>query len=191
MPSEKTTSLNDDERLELVRWLIARYDSLRSSVASRAAIVVSADALLLAGVTFLLDSVLSGSSQYSQSEKILLALSTGADMILLALSIVYATTASAFVWKTSRETLDFTDMPQILFFRQRDTAEAFGGLESFEEKFKATTKEQMLHYALGELLLVTKTHNKRYQTLRQAMRLLLISIVPFLVSVIILFIKFF
>jgi len=91
--------------LSLARWLIERHDNLRSLTANRAAIVLSADTLLLAGVTFLLDKVLSGGSQYSQLEKILFSISIGAAIILLSLSIVYATSAIAFIWKTSRESL--------------------------------------------------------------------------------------
>jgi hypothetical protein len=56
---------NVGEQLELAYWLIERYDNLRSTVANRAAIIVSADAVFLAAVTFLLDKVSSG-SQYSQ-----------------------------------------------------------------------------------------------------------------------------
>jgi len=185
------TKMGDDEMLDLVCWLIDRYDNLRSAVANRAAMVVSGDAIFLAGVTFLLDSVLSAGVQFSQMTRIVLILSIGANLTLLALSIVYATNATVIVWKTSRATLSLRDLPQLLFFHPRDSANSFDSIERFEDKFKATTKKRMLHYALGELLLITKALHSRYEILRKAMRLLLISIAPFLIAVILLFSSFF
>jgi len=182
------TRMSLDERLELTRWLIDRYDQLRAATANRAALVVSADALLLAAMTFTLDKALSLGPQMGFVARIAVTLAIGATIALLALSIVYATNAVAFVWRTSREYLKFgDDMSQLPFFHPRDTVRAFSSLDVFEEGFDSTSKEQMLHYALGELLLITKAHYARYEILRRAMRWLLLAIVPFLVSIVMLF----
>jgi hypothetical protein len=46
-----------DEQLQLAFQLIQRYDHLLDPLENRAATIISADALLLAGTTFLIDKV--------------------------------------------------------------------------------------------------------------------------------------
>jgi hypothetical protein len=186
MAEEPETLMNVDQQLELARWLIERYDGLRASMANRAAMVLSADALLLAGVTFLLDKTLSGATQTSYFERLFFLLSIATTIICLSLSIVFAASAIAFVWKTSRESLGMKSLPPLWFFHARDTATHFKDLTEFEREYRATTKEQMVRYALGELFLITRTHYQRYQPFRQSIRLLLIALAALLVSGVIL-----
>jgi len=49
--------MEESDRLELLFRLIGRFDGLRASVTSNAAIVVSASALVIAAITFLIGSV--------------------------------------------------------------------------------------------------------------------------------------
>lgn len=178
-----------DEKIELAIRLIERNDNLLSSLESRAATVVSADALLLAGTTFLLDKIWSQASQYASIKQIALGISIGLALIALALSIVYATTSIANVWRTTRKIVG-GNLPQpSLFFRPRDTANEFKDFSQFEKHFQASSKEQMLNYALNELWLVENLNIRRYKNFQRAVRLLLFSVVPFLVAYSILIIK--
>jgi hypothetical protein len=97
MTTDKMNAPSDKERFELILWNIETLDSRRTSVANRAAIVLSADALLLAAATFLLDKTLTSIAQYNTVERIVLALSLGASMALLVLSIGFATAGIANV----------------------------------------------------------------------------------------------
>jgi hypothetical protein len=171
-----------NEDLELVEWLIDRSDGLRESVANRAAIVLSADALLFTGVIFLLNVVFSGGSHYSKAERLFIYLCIVITTILLSFSIFNAITGVVNVWKKSREMFG-VDMPQRLFFHARDTIEAFKSFAPFKESFLASNEEQMMDYALGALWTSLSTFHYRYRILRRAIRLLLLSLMPFLVSI--------
>ena len=190
---ETNDKLSDTERLKSILWHIEMLDARRSSISNRAAIVLSADALLLAATTLLLDKILSNITQYNQFERIVLALSIGGVAFFLALSIAYATAGIVNVWKTSREMLGTlgSDMPQRLFFHPTDTIKAFSGFSPFADKFNTTTKEQMTLFALGELWTVINQHYSRYQVLRKTIKLLILSIIPFLVAIAILLAKLF
>src|SRR5215467_14360165 len=50
------------EKIELVKWHINRYDRLRGSTTNRAAVVLSAGAILSAGVAVALSQLLSNSA---------------------------------------------------------------------------------------------------------------------------------
>ena len=185
MNTQIATQMALDDQLALIRWLIERSDNLRSSTANRAATVVSACALLIAGNTFFLDKVLSANNQISQITRVILVASISVSILLLIVSILYATTTIAFVWKITRAAVTKQKLPQYPYFKARDTFEKFNGVQSFVEEFRNTTKEQMIEYALGELFLVLGAQHKRYQALRFAMRYLLISIAPLIVTTIV------
>ena len=188
MKSENTRTLSDKERFELILWSIELLHGRSTSVANRAAIVLSADSLLFAASTFLLDKTLSGAVQYSPVERIVLTLSIGLAMVLLALSIGFAAVGIANVWKTSRQMLGplGSDMPQRLFFHPTDTVKEFDAFLPFAAGFTSANNEQMTTCALGELWTATNQHYSRYQVLRRTIKLLIFSIIPFLVAVAIL-----
>jgi hypothetical protein len=176
----KSSPSTVDEKIELAVRLIERNDNLLSSLESRAATVVSADALLLAGTTFLLDKAWSQANQFISLKQFALGVNIGLALIALALSIVYATASIANVWRTTRKIVG-GDLPQpSLFFRPSDTAKEFKDFSHFEKHFQASSKEQMLNYALNELWLVEKLNIRRYKNFQRAVRLLLFSVIPWL-----------
>lgn len=177
--------MTTDEQFELVCWLIERYDNMRSLVSNRAAIIVSADALLLAGATFLFDKLISVGSRIGPPEKTILLLVVSAMVVFLSLSLLSATRAIAFTWATGRKATRSANEPNILFFHATGTTEALPTSELFAAKFKSTTKEQMNDYALTELLLITRIHEVRYKSLRWALRFLQLAIPPFLIAILI------
>ena len=171
-----------DEQLEFSVRLIERYDQLLGSLESRAATIVSADALLLAGITFLLNQVWSQGDQTFSIRQIVLGISIGLSLIALVLSIVYAATSIARVGRITRKIADSNSSSPNLFFRPRATVDEFKEFSDFEKHFRSSDKEQMLTYALSELWLLTNLNTRRYRTFQWAVRLLLFSIVPFLVA---------
>ncbi len=178
-----------DEKFEIACRLIERHDNLLTSLENRTATVVSADALLLAGTTFLLDKVLSQAYQYPLPKQIGIWVSIGLALVALALSIVYAASGIVNLWKTTREIVG-GDLPQpSLFFRPSDTVKALKGFSDFEDSFRSSNKEQMLTYALSELWLVTNLNLRRYRPFQRAVWLLLFSVAPFLVAYALLTIK--
>jgi hypothetical protein len=186
---DKSSQTTIDQQIELAIRLIERYDQLLSSLESRAATVVSADALLLAGTTFLLDKVWSQASQYSSIKQIAIGVSLSFALVTLALSIVYATTSIANVWRTTQKIVGGNLLPPSLFFRPSDTVNQFKEFSQFEKHFKSSNREQTLTYALSELWLVSNLNIRRYRYFQQAVRLLVFSVVPFLIAYALLIIK--
>lgn len=185
----KLPSTTVDEQFELAFRLIERYDRLLDSLESRAATVISANALLLAGTTFLVDKVLLQANQFSLIKQIFIGISLGLALISLALSIVYAATSIANVWRTTRKIVG-GNLPQpSLFFRSSDTLNELKDFSHFKNYFQSSSKEQILTYALIELWLITNLSIRRQKTFQQAVRLLLFSIIPFLTAYAILIIK--
>ncbi len=178
-------AINDEtcttERFERIHWLIERADTLRESTANRAAIVVSADALLLAGITFLLDKALSNVGPYNPVERTVLAVSISIAVILLVLSLGFATTGIASVWRIKGSAFGSSDVPAHPFYNPFDTIKAFKSFKSFEEAFKGISDEQINTCALSELWTIENLYYERYQTLRRAIGLLLCAIGSFFV----------
>ena len=86
MPNENSTKPDMETRIELARWLIDRHDNLRESTASRAGLVLSADALLITAMTFLLDKITANAGQiYNQTERIILVVT-----ISIAISLFFS-----------------------------------------------------------------------------------------------------
>ncbi len=54
--------MNENDKLQFSLWLIERQDGFRAATGSRAATVISVNALLLAAATFLVDILLSDNS---------------------------------------------------------------------------------------------------------------------------------
>lgn len=174
----ENNAVERDDKRKLIYWLIGRYDTTRGAIANRAAIVLSADAIVVAATVLLLDKALSNIGTFTPFERIVLVLSIGLTLILLAISVYFATTATANVWKTSREILR-PDRPRREFFYPRETLERSIDFQSFKDSFDAATDEELTSYALGELWSVTHSAFSRYQKLRQAIRFVILSLVPF------------
>ncbi|HEV7747684.1 MAG TPA: hypothetical protein VGO56_21980 [Pyrinomonadaceae bacterium] len=187
MSSSTSSVLNEDAQLETVRWLIERVDNLRSSASNRAAIVISADAIFLTGAMFLLDKFLSRSGQTGLPIRLIFLGTVLVAITLFVFSILNATNAIAFVWKTSKEALGGQKLPDFLFFRPRDTEKALPGYEDLRAEFSRSTKEQMIGYALGELYIASRVHTKRYRNLRHSIRFLIIAVFALLASIVIFF----
>jgi len=185
----KTSKLTPKERLELVCQISERQDGLRASIANRAALVISADALLLASVTFSLETALSSASAFNAVEKTTLMLAVGVAVILLALSLLYATTGVASVWKPTRQRYG-NSLPQRLFFHADDSIKTLKRFEVFRERFMASTIDELLTYALAELWSMEKVYYDRYLMLIRSIKLLVLAIIPFLIAISVLFIRF-
>lgn len=158
-------------------------------MANRAAIVISGNALLLGGITLILSNILSGSPQYTTPQKQVLSILAAANILVVALSFLFSISALAFLWSTHRKAVKFDKTKPILFFHPRETISTYPSSEAFSSAFRGTSKEQMLEYALSELLLVTNIHFHRYTNFRRSLQALFISVILFgvLICVVLLF----
>lgn len=185
----KTKKMSFNEQLDLIRWLIDRTDRLRESVASRASLVVSANALLLAGTTFLLGQTLSDLGQRPLTERILLVICIGVTLLFLIVSLVSATGGIIGSWKADRQMLGDDALEQ-LFISSVASVKAFNSFKSFKQKFDKTDKEQVLSYALGNLWVIQNVHYRRHQKVEFAIKFMLLAVISFSVSTGLLFVDF-
>lgn len=177
-----TSTIGDKERLDLVRWLIDNYDQRKASVAGRAAILLSADALLLAATTFLIDKLRTMVNQLSLPEQLMLIISVALSLILLVLSIAVATNGMANIWKTHAKKFG-AEIPKRLYFYPRQTFDEYTTFSAFLNSFQNINEQQLTENALGHLWVITGEYKERYQNLRRATRFLLLAIFPLVFSI--------
>ncbi len=177
------------QRLDRLCWFVERYDDRRASVSNRAAIVLSADALLIAGVTFIMDKARPEVTQYSHLERVVLLVCFGTSILLLICSITLAIAGLANVWRTSKQMFG-SEMPERIFFYPRQTFEACKNYSEFDEHFRTSSEEEMTRYALGHMWVTMCEYHSRYQNLRRASRLLMLSIIPFTISILVFLTEF-
>jgi hypothetical protein len=144
-------TLSDKEQLDLAQWLISRYDNLRSLTASRASFVISADAVLLAGTTFVIDGMYTRSSLYNDITMLIMASSIGVSLLLLTVSLWFAASSIMFIWQRGRKSMGLQEAKPTLFFYSRGTVEALTDPETFRKKYRTSTQHELTDYALTEL----------------------------------------
>lgn len=169
------------ERIDRLTWFITTLDNRRSSLEARSATVLSADALLFAGVLFLAQGI-NGFLELKIWARIILGVDLIAVVILLAISIANATSAIANVSKSSK-TMYGMNTPVRLFFYPRETFEKYQNFDAYSKGFVNMPDADFVQNLLGELWVISREYHMRYQKLRWAIRFLLYSIVPFLLLI--------
>jgi len=172
------------ERFATLTWLIDRYDVLRVAISRRAAIVLSADAILVTATIFIFGKFAGGFADHPNmggNEKflvILIILLSLTSIGLLLLSLLMATYSIVNVWATSHEMLG-EETPDMIFFHARDTFEKLENFKSFKQKLDSSTDEDFLTYAEAELWRVTVATYYRHGDLKKAIRYLFFATFPF------------
>ena len=179
---------NYAEKYANITWLIDRYDVLRVAISRRAAIVMSADAVLVTATLFLFGRFISGYVDQPIPSTlgikiviffiIILVLIT---IAMLLLSMLIATSSIVNVWIKSHDMLGI-GTPQIYFFHARDTYEDFKDFNKFKEKLDNTSAEDMLVYAEAELWRIIVATYYRHGDLKRAIRYIYYAIFPFFVA---------
>jgi len=177
-----TTPNSHGEQIAALRWHLERYDRLRVSTASRAAIVLSAGAILSAGNAVVLSQVLNGSfDRYNRWLVLLFSAGVLVGAGLVILSIVRA----ANVLVTLRPSHDlFGDdrgLPPALLYNGSYTVTVAHTFEAFRTEVAAQTDAERVEAAQVELYVDIRQHRHRYAQLRAAVRSLRWAATVFLV----------
>ena len=154
---------SDEDRLKLLQWHIDRYDRLRSSTSARAAVLLSADAALLAGSIVLSSSYLGTPGNASWA---IWAMKMGAigALILGLVSISYCTNAIA-AWRTTRR-LHAKEIPSRFAFNWGDTVSAVDGFSNFAATLSTLDSRQIAENGAAELWTAILQHKRRHKHLR-------------------------
>jgi hypothetical protein len=170
------------DRLELARWLISRVDVLRMSLSSRAAVILSADAIIAAGATILSGRLTRDALWGGRGALGALVLLSVGSLILAALSISHAIRGIINV-TPSRSFFD-RDEDFGLFFDPSNTAQTIKSTEEFRREFVDLDDRAALDSALADLWKITYFHYSRYQSVRRAAKLLLAALAAFIVALV-------
>lgn len=190
---------NNYDKIEFIQWLIQRYDTMRYSIANRAAILLSGNALLFAGITFLMDKAFFSESADTIISQIALCISIIFCYYFLIRSIYSAINAITFL-KPVESILEseypYKKFSKRMIFHHRDIVEMENfdmvnkqkKLEEKGEFFKRfylnLEKEDILDFAINEIYIAAHTHKLRYTYFRDSMKYLIFALIPFLVSII-------
>ena len=167
---------------EQVRWLFNRYDNWRASIASRCSIVLSADALLLAGESFLLDKLFSVGPKFSIEVKIFIVVCIFISLSLIIYSLINATIGIANVFKSSRQSIA-KDTPNRLLFHPSDAVISSKSYNDFLMKYSNLSVEDINNAIWSEIWTLVNLHNQRYQNLRKGIKFLVASIPFYVLSI--------
>lgn len=162
---------SDEGRLELLQWLINRSDGLRASYSSRASLILSADALVLATLAFLLDKVPSY-HPFKFYINCLIGFSLASMLILFVLAFM----ASANFWKNSSQATKFHE--KRYFFNAKHTLDIpKRDFQTFRKDFRAATINDLLDYACAQIWACYILQRKRYRNLKISILALLAAVV--------------
>jgi hypothetical protein len=192
--SDHFTWMSAKEQLEFICWMTDRYDALRASTANRAAIVVSVDAVLMASITFLFDKILARNAQFTYTEKVVFFISVSVFFLSLILSLIYATSGIVILWGNTQQLYGsdkYGKKVRSLFFHSFHTVQKFKSYSEFSSGFKTSSVESLLDNALGNLWLMENLFNRYRGFLVWAIRLLLFSLIPFMLAVAVLVVNMF
>jgi hypothetical protein len=169
------------EKIELVKWHINRYDRLRGSTTNRAAVVLSAGAILSAGVAVALSQLLSNSAELKGWPLTVFSVGAAATALLLVLSLILAMDALISL-RRSIQLLPDPTRPRGagLIFDGADTIDGLKSFADFSNALKTEVHEQTLDRALAELWTLIRQHRHRYRRLRGAVRALRYAAILFL-----------
>lgn len=170
MSTDPTTSI---QKITMLRWHIERYDRLRTSTATRAAVVLSAGALLSAANAVIISQVLALSSRDVPLAPLLVcALIVLSGSALLVLSVLRAIRVLVTV-HDSRTMFDPADtLPASPLFNGTDTVRHVRSFDDFSALVDGQTDDEVSRAATTELWIGIHQHRHRYQHLRAAVRLL-------------------
>jgi hypothetical protein len=171
---------NNKVSIDLILWLLDRHDRWRLSLVPRAAVIISADALLLAGQTFLIDKTL---TKNGYCPNVLLFTVISIVITFLCISLILAVNSIANVWKPSRNLLDKHMSDRFIFHPSDVASRKKYSYECFAVDLHNIDENTIYKAATAELWTVLLTHDYRYQYLRRSVQFLVIAIPLYIVSV--------
>jgi transposase len=171
------------QRLDDVKWHLIRYDNLRISLASRGALVLSADALIAAGATVL------AVQRISQRDGVAVTTAVAIIGILSLLCVGFSVTFAARAIANIRpwQSVVKESIPRGIFFDASDTASAVESFQEFEYLLNDADEDAILRYATINLWKCIRGYRSRYARLRISLRFLLAALWIFLSAVVLQF----
>ena len=184
MRSKKHVTPTEMELLELTKWHIARCDGLRQALSSRAAVILSGDALIAAGIAVFLSQVTNTSGGEGRGSAITIAVEAGLILSIAAtfVSVLHAMLSldNRYAWRPQSRSRRSPDSPA---FNHGDTLRMYSSFSDFQKAQMSFSIPVILNHAQIELWFVLRSHRYRYIQLRKSTRFLSIAAAALLVVV--------
>lgn len=165
--SQTVERLDNGQLVDIVRWHILRADGLRGGLWTRAAAVLSADALVIAG-TAVLVSASSNAKWWS--------LLTAALPLIAAMISVYEATNIVGGITNWQDAFGQRHSPTPLFYSLPETVRELVTYEKFRLAMAERSIETELNDATSELWRISILHHRRLHQLRRSIRWLQVSL---------------
>ena len=186
MRSKRHAIPTEMELLELTKWHIARCDGLRQALSSRAAVILSGDALIAAGIAVFLSQVTNASGREGRGSAITIVVEAGLLISVAAtfMSVLYAMLSlnNRYAWRPRSQGRRSPDSPA---FNHGDTLRMYSSFADFQKAQMSFSIPAILNHAQVELWLVLRSHRYRYIQLRKGTRFLSIAAAALLVVILI------
>ncbi|GAA3109938.1 hypothetical protein [Streptosporangium carneum] len=160
-------------QLDVIRWHISRSEAQRAGLWTRAAAVLSANTLVIAGAALMLT---------------LGTRSSGGSLIAALVALVFVLVSTFEIMRLIAAVRDWgrsfpaADSPTPLIFCMSDTVQALETFVGFREVVESWTPQKELDAGVSELWRISVLHRNRIYQLRRAARWLILSIVSLVVS---------
>lgn len=178
--------MTSGDSLSLLRWHLDRYDRLRASTAGRAAVVLSASALLSAANAVIIAQLLGARfTSVPGAVLVLCALPSFGGFVLVVLGVLRATGVLVTA-RNSRALLTGPAAPPPgPIFNGGDTLTLFATYAEFSTAVDSQDELSIIEAAKAELWIVIHQHRYRYAELRSAVRFLRLAALTLPVALVI------
>lgn len=172
--------LPPDQMLGLIQWHIDRYDRLRASTSSRAAVLLSANTLLLAGLALITNFHVNTNKRLAAIWSLLLLfpLIFTLGLVLLSMWACIGAIASTRKRKTSRSTLR-ASLPDRFVFNWSDTMRSTLDYQGFATKLLGADVDDVLTATVAELWTDVRQHSQRHKHLRRGVAFFQVCVLSF------------
>jgi hypothetical protein len=174
------SSMAITEQIHLLQWLIERTDRMRATYSNRAALTLSADAIILAAIVFLLKNSAAPSPGWVRVLIILFAL---LSLVAMTISLCLAIAASITLRRSSRVATRFQGERRS-FLNPAETLDQFQDVIAFTEGFKTFGDQAFVEAACGELWVAYRMQRSRYRRLKWSMLSILVAFLSLTVALV-------
>ncbi|MBW4721747.1 hypothetical protein [Saccharothrix obliqua] len=167
------------DTLRLIQWQIDRYDRMRASTSSRAAVLLSADAALLAASILEANAFLQASGIAFWVVLLMRTLSV-VTIVLTVVSLTFCTNAVA-AWRTTRR-MHRKEIPSRFMFNWGDTLASVDGYSNFATTVTAQSIDDVHKSAMAELWTAILQHQRRHKHMRYGIHTFRFALISFVAA---------
>lgn len=172
--TERSARPGGTSRFEMVKWILAKQEQLRSNNISRASALITASALLTAVHALLLGQTSRFPHALGSLEFFLLDVPLVLGFLTTVVSLCLSLSGAVNIWHRSRSLLG-GGVPDRTHFHSGDTVRRFASFEGFRNHLLTADDQEIEDALLADLWTIHILHRLRYDNLRSAARLLVIA----------------